>query len=143
MSTRQPPRVALALLERLVPDSAALAGDLIEEYGRRPSRVRVWREVLTAIAAAGFERSDEIRPLRLVDLQPSDAIDRTRRLTLGGAPVNLTGSPVAGAGGLTLIGLVVLMTFFMPAAWWLIAAAAGAGLVLGVVMIVMRRRRVG
>jgi hypothetical protein len=143
MSTPHPPRLALALLDRLVPDSSALAGDLIEDYGRHLSRLRVWREVLTAIATASVQRSDEIRPLRLVDLQPSDAVDRTRRLTLGRAPINITASPLAGAGGLTLVVLVVLMTLFMPGAWWLIAAAAGAGLLLGVILMVVRRSRVG
>ena len=32
MTTREPPRLALVLLERLVPDGAFLAGDLTEEY---------------------------------------------------------------------------------------------------------------
>jgi len=82
MTIRRPPRLALALLERLVPGSALLAGDLTEEYGRRPSRWRVWREVIAAIAIAWFARPDEIRPLRLVDLQPSDAIERTSRVTV-------------------------------------------------------------
>ena len=44
MTTREPPRLALALLERFAPDGHFLAGDLIEEYRRRPSRWRVWRE---------------------------------------------------------------------------------------------------
>ena len=140
---RHPPRVALALLERLVPGSASLAGDLVEDYEQRPSRWRVWREVLTAIAIARFERSDEIRPLRLVDLQPSDAIERTRRLARHLKPINVTASPLYGISGLTLIVLLVVMTLVMPGAWWVVIAPAGAGIVLGVLMIAAQRNRVG
>ncbi len=137
--TRRPPRFALALLERLVPGSACMSGDLIEEYERRPSRWRVWREVLAAIAIARFERMDDIRPLRLVDLQPSDAIERTRGLDRLVKSVNLAGSPLPGIGGLGLAVLLLLMTLVMPAAWWLFVVAMFGGTVLGVVMIAMHR----
>jgi sterol desaturase/sphingolipid hydroxylase (fatty acid hydroxylase superfamily) len=143
MTGREPPRYALALLERLVPGSASLAGDLIEEYERRPSRWRVWGEVLSAIAHTRFERSDEIRPLRLVDLQPSDAIERTRERGRYLKPVNMTASPLNGIGGATLAVLLLLMTAVMPAVWWLVAASVIAGIVLGVVMIVVHRKAVG
>jgi hypothetical protein len=139
MTRRNPPRLALALLERLVPGSAFLAGDLIEEYGRRPSRWRVWREVLAAIAFAWTDRDGEIRPLRLVDLQPEDAIERTRRIGRL-EPINVTTSPVAGTGGLAIAVLALLMTLVMPAAWWLLAIAVIAGIALGVVMIAAHQR---
>ena len=143
MTTRQPPRLALALLERLVPGSAFLAGDLIEEYARRPSRWRVWREVIAAIAIAWYERTDEIRPLRLVDLQPSDAIERTRRVTEHLEPVNLAASPLSGIGGLAVVVLLLLMTLVTPAAWWLYLGSVFAGILLGVVMIAVHRSPVG
>jgi hypothetical protein len=143
MTRREPPRYALALLEWLVPGSAPLAGDLIEEYARRPSRWRVWREVLSAVTHARFERSDEIRPLRLVDLQPSDAIERTRERGRYMAPINMTASPLNGIGGATLAVLLLLMTTVMPAVWWLLAASIVAGIVLGVVMIVVHRKANG
>jgi hypothetical protein len=138
MTTRQPPRYALALLERLVPGSDSLAGDLIEEYEQRPSRLRIWREVLWSIAAARFERSDEIRPLRLVDLQPPDAIERTRRIARSVKPVNMTASPLEGIGGATFAILVLLMTAVVPAVWWLVAASLVAGILLAVVLIAHR-----
>jgi sterol desaturase/sphingolipid hydroxylase (fatty acid hydroxylase superfamily) len=141
--TRRPPRFALALLEQLVPGSAPIAGDLIEEYERQPSRGRVWREVLAAIAIAWFERTDEIRPLRLVDLQPADAIERTRRIGRHLTSVNLTASPLDGIGGLGLAVLVLLMTVVVPAAWWLVAVAIFAGTVLGIVMIAAHPRSHG
>ena len=140
MTTRRPPRYALALLERLVPGSDALAGDLIEDYARRQSRWRVWREVLSAIAGARVERSDEIRPLRLVELQPSDAIERTRRIA-GLKPVNM--APLVTVGGTSLAALLVLMTVIMPALWWLFAASIAAGAVLGIVLIAAHRKAVG
>lgn len=143
MTTRQPPRLALALLERLVPDSASMAGDLAEDYRRRPSRWRVWREVLAAIAIASRRRDDEIRPLRLVDLQPTDAVERTRRVALRLEPINLIASPLAGTGGLATAVLVLLMTFVMPAAWWLIAIGLFAGVGLGAVMIAVHRDSIG
>jgi hypothetical protein len=120
-----------------------MAGDLIEEYERRPSRWRIWREVLAAIASARFERTDDIRPLRLVDLQPSEAIERTRGLGRHLTTVNLTASPLDGIGGLGSAVLVLLMTLVMPAAWWLVVVAVFAGTVLGVVMIAVHRRRNG
>ena len=143
MTRREPPRYALALLERLVPGSASLAGDLIEDYEQRGSRWHVWREVLWAVANARLERSDEIRPLHLVDLQPADAIERTRQLGRGVKPVNINGTPLYGIGGASLGVLVLLMTAVMPALWWLVAAAVAAGIVLGIVMIAVRRNAVG
>jgi sterol desaturase/sphingolipid hydroxylase (fatty acid hydroxylase superfamily) len=143
MTTRQPPRYALALLERLVPGSASLAGDLIEEYAQRPSRWRVWREVLSAIANAWFERADEIRPLHLVDLQPADAIERTRQVARRVTPVNMTASPLAGISGAAFAVLLLLMTAVMPALWWLFAASIAAGVLLGVLLIVRHRNALG
>ena len=139
MTRRDPPRLALALLERLVPGSVFMVGDLIEEYRRRPSRWRVWREVLAAIAFAWTDRDAEIRPLRLVDLQPEDAVERTRRIGRL-EPINMTASPVAGTGGLAIGVLALLMTLVMPAAWWLLAIAVIAGIALGAVMIAAHHR---
>jgi hypothetical protein len=141
MTSRQPPRLALAVLERLVPDSSSLAGDLIEEFCRRQSRRWLWWQVLTAIAIAPFKRADDIRPLRLVDLQPTDALERSRRMSLRFPPVNLTASPLYGVGGLGLVALALVVTVFEPAAWWLLLASIFGGIVLGVAMIATRRRR--
>ena len=140
MTPPRAPRLALALLERFVPDSEPLAGDLVEEFEDRPSTVWFWVQVLVAVAAAWGARRGEIRPLRLVDLQPADAAERTRRLSLQFPSVNPSGSSVAGVGGLGLVILVCLVTWARPSAWWLLLASALAGCALGVVMIVMRRR---
>ena len=139
MKPRHPPRLALALLARYVPDSEPLAGDLVEEFERRPSPVWFWVQVVAAIAAGRGERSGEIRPLRLVDLQPADALERTRRLSLRFPAVNPGASSAAGVGGLGLAVLAGLVTLVMPAMWWLLIASVAAGCALGAVMIVARR----
>jgi hypothetical protein len=141
MKKRVPPRFALRLLERFGPDATPLAGDLIEEFDRKQSPAWFWWQVLAAIWVASFARSDEIRPLRLVDLQPADAAERSRRMTLRFRPVNLTASPVPGVGGLGLVALSLLVTLVIPAAWALLVASILAGVVLGIAMILRGRRR--
>jgi len=138
MTHRHPPRLALALLERFLPDSEPLAGDLVEAFEERPSVVWFWVQVLVAIAAGWGARSTEIRPLHLVDLQPCDAVERTRRFSLRFPSVNLGASPVTGVGGLGLVILLSLLTWVRPTAWWLLLASALAGCALGAVMILIR-----
>jgi hypothetical protein len=147
MTDRQAPRFALALLERFVPGSEPLAGDLVEAFHHRPSRAWFWIQVLAAIAmhawralSTGLGRGAcEIRPLRLVDVQPADAAERARRFALRFPAVNLSASPVAGVGGLGLAIFGGLMTIAAPGAWWLLGASAVAGGALGGVMIAARR----
>jgi hypothetical protein len=141
MKRRQPPRFAIALLEYFVSDGTLLAGDLIEDFESRQSRGWFWWQVLAAIAMASFNRADDIRPLRLVDLQPADALERSRRMNIRFRPVNLTASPLPGVGGLGLLTLALLVTVVMPAAWLVMLASMLAGIALGIVMIAMQRRR--
>jgi len=143
MNGLQPPRLALALLERFVPDSGPLAGDLIEEFERHPSRAWLWWQVLAAMATEFFKRPQDIRPLRLVDLQPADAQERARWFRMRFRPINLTASPLPGIGGLGLVVLSVLVTVVAPGAWWALAASVLAGIGLGIVMIAMRRHKAG
>jgi hypothetical protein len=139
MTNRHPPRLALALLDRLVPDSEPLAGDLVEAFAARRSAVWFWIQVLAAIAAHWRTRSVEIRPLQLVDLQPADAAERTRRWLVRFEPVSLNAGPVPGIGGLALAIFVALVIVFSPAVWGLFAAAALAGCALGGVAILVRQ----
>lgn len=138
MTRRHAPQLALALLEHFVADSEPLAGDLVEEFEQRQSAVWFWFQVLAAIATASFGRDVEIRPLRLVDLQPADALERSRRIGLRFQPVNLTASPVSGVGGLGLVIFASLVTVVMPDVWWMLLASVLAGVVLGIVIIGMR-----
>lgn len=141
MTNHEPPRLALALLERLVPDSGSLAGDLIEGFRDHPSRLRVWREVAGAIATEWSTRPDEIRPLRLVDLQPTDALERTRAMHRRVDTLNVTASPLTGISGLGASVLLAVMTFAMPAAWLLYLGSVAAGVALGIVMIATHEPR--
>ena len=138
MMRRHAPRLALALLERFVPDGEPLAGDLVEEFERRRSTAWFWFQVLAAIATASLARRGEIRPLRLVDLQPADAVERARRARIRFNRVNLSASPVSDVGGLGLVVLGSLVTIVMPAAWWLLLASALAGVLLGLAIIAVR-----
>ena len=139
MRIRKPPRLALTLLERFVPDSAPVAGDLVEEFDRRQSRSWFWWQLLGVLAMASFKRPDVIRPLQLVDLQPSDAVERSRRMTLRFRPVNLTASPLHGIGGLGLVALALLVTLVVPGVWPVLLASSLAGVVLGIIMIARHR----
>jgi hypothetical protein len=138
MTRRLAPRLPIALLERLVPDSAPLAGDLVEEFARRQSVAWLWWQVIVAIAALLVEQPAEIRPLRLVDGQPLDAMERTREWNRRFRNVNLSASPVPGVGGLGLLVLCVLVTFVMPGAWWGLLGSTIAGVALGFLLIARR-----
>ncbi len=136
----RPPRLPLAVLERLVPGSASLAGDLAEEFERRPSQAWLWWQVAAAVALVRFRRpDDEIRPLRLVDLQPSDAQVRSRTLSRRFVTVNLTASPIHGIGGLGLVAFSLIVTWVTPGAWLLPAASLVGGALLGIILIAHRR----
>ena len=133
------PRLALAVLERFVPDCAPLAGDLLEEFERRRSSLWLWWQVLAAIATASPQRSTDIRPLRLVALQPIDALERSRKMNRRVRPVNLSASPSSAVGGLGLVALAFLVTVVLPGAWWALLASSIAGVSAGVIMIGLRR----
>ena len=139
MKPHHAPRFALGVLRYLVAASGPLEGDLLEEYELRRSRMWFYWQVLAAIWLEFRSQPEIVRPLQLVDLQPSDAVERSRKLSLAFRPVNLTASPVYGAGGLGLVMLSLLMSLVVPAVWVALAASMLAGVALGVVMIVLHR----
>jgi hypothetical protein len=118
MTRRTPPRLPLELLERYVPDSAPLSGDLQEEFHHGRSRLWLWWQVAGAVACAAARGRWEIRPLRLTETQPADAVERSRRLMLRFRAVNITASPIHAIGGL---GLLVIAMVVWPA-WPLVLA---------------------
>lgn len=143
MTISRPPRLAVALLDRFVPDNEPLAGDLLEEFQVRQSSRWFWWQVLMAILTASRQRSREIRPLRLVD-DPSASGLVDARLSRHGdrqRAINLTASPVHGVGGLGLVALGVLVTLVRPEIWWVVLGAILGGIVLGIVRILLSRRR--
>jgi hypothetical protein len=140
MKDVQPPQLAVALLNRFLPDNEPLVGDLLEEFAVGRSRPWFWRQVAHALLMGSFRNRVEVRPLRLVD-RPRLEITRpdirpwTRTRT-----INLSGSPLPGVGGLSLIILVSLMTMMSPEVWWVVLLTILAGVVLGLALVLVRRR---
>jgi hypothetical protein len=143
MTKRYPPKLALMLLERLIPDSDPLVGDLVEQFGQRPSPAWFWWQTVAALWTARSRPTDGIRPLRLVELQPSEAVERSPARSRHFDLVNLTASPLRGVGGLGLVVFGVIVTLSAPAAWWVVLAAMCTGVGLGIVLIAIRRNAVG
>jgi hypothetical protein len=138
VSSRPAPRVAAYLLDRCLQDNEALAGDVLEEFEFGRSRVWLWRQVLVAIGYAMFRRPDPSRPLKLSTAplvsEQTISTGQGRRL------VNLTASPLPGAGGLSVAALVLLMTVLVPDVWWVLLAAAATGAAFGIATALLRTR---
>jgi hypothetical protein len=140
MKNVQPPRLAVALLTRFLPDNEPLVGDLLEEFAARKSRLWLWRQVMFALLTGSFQKRGEIRPLRLVDRPPVEIMRPDNRPWARTRTVNLTGSPLPGVGGLSLIILVGLMTIMSPQVWWVVLLTILAGVVFGLALVLVRRR---
>ena len=136
-----PPRLGLALLERLGTRNEALAGDLVEGFQLTRSRLWFWQQLLWAIVTGSFRGPSEIRPLRLVaspSWQPAatDFATSRRRLQTRG----LAASPIEGIGGIGLAALILLTVSVRPSALTIVGAGAALGIALGVARIVLGRR---
>ena len=140
-ASRRAPRLGLALLNRLADRNETLAGDLLEGYQLRQSRLWFWRELVGAVLSGGFRKDHEIRPLKLVEypswtMPPEDFAAKRMKLQAG-----LGGSPLQGHGGLSIIALICLMTLAQPALWMLMAFGMLSGVTIGLVRIARDRRR--
>jgi hypothetical protein len=140
MKNVQPPRLAVALLSRFLPDNEPLVGDLLEEFAARKSRVWLWRQVILALPMGSFHKRVDVRPLRLVDRSPVEIMRSDIRPWTRTRTVNLTGSPLPGVGGLSLVIFVSLMTIVSPQVWWLVLLTIFAGVVLGLALVLLRNR---
>jgi hypothetical protein len=65
MTRNDPPRLALSLLSRWLPDDP-LTGDLVEEFAAGRNRLWFWRQTLSALGAAVDRPRVGVRPLKLV-----------------------------------------------------------------------------
>lgn len=126
--TRSPSPLALRLLQRYVPDSEPLAGDLVEQFAARPSRIWLWSQVIAAVVSARLRRDAEIRPLRLVEQQPLDAIERTMAIQRRHRDVSPTPSPLPAGLGLIILG--GLVTALAPIVWMGLLITGVAGVLL-------------
>jgi hypothetical protein len=140
MKNVQPPRLAVALLNRFLPDNEPLVRVLLEEFAARKSRVWLWRQAILALLMGSFQPRVDVRPLRLVDRSPVEIMRPDIRPWARTRTVNLTGSPLPGVGGLSLIILMSLMTIMSPQVWWLVLLTILAGVVLGLALVLLRRR---
>jgi hypothetical protein len=140
MSDRPVPR-SLLLLERLLPDDGPLVGDLLEEVGRGRSHAWLWWQVAGALASRAFGPRGDIRPLRLVEHQPVEAMIRTHRLRTRFRPVNLSASPISDVGGIGLLLLTAHVSVTVPGAWVALLTAMIAGAGFGLALAAVRAWR--
>jgi hypothetical protein len=122
------------LLTHFIPEQEALIGDLVEQYGRQPSRLWFWRQTLGALIVARSNRNPS-QPLRLSD-DPPPLVRQELHVA-----INLGASPVRSVGGLGLVTLGVLVAIVRPEAWWFVLAAVLGGITIGIVKVVLTRRR--
>lgn len=139
MTKRHPPRVALWLLNRILPAGDPLTGDLVEEFGRRRSRLWFWRQTAGAVLARRERSRRPVPPLGLAD-EPIDGLSTVDRHV---RTVNMTASPIYGIGGLGLVALATLVSIMSPASWLVALVIVLTGLVLGGVLAYVRARRLG
>ena len=109
MTRLEPPTLANALLHRLALDNEPLAGDLVEEFQRRQSRLWLWRQLIVALAMQALYAPHPPVSLNLTPVDPvvaewlmSKKLDKKKA-------VNLTGTGVEGIGGLTMVILGFMM----------------------------------
>ena len=136
-----PPRLGAAILHRLADRNEALAGDILEGFRIKQSRLWFWRELIGAILTGAFRRSIEVRPIKLVDfpslppVHEDFAAKRIRLQTLG-----LSASPVSGISGWTIVTLIALISALEPALWVMLAMGMGVGVAIGIGRVMYRRR---
>ena len=138
MTASRPPRFALYILRALGVDDESLAGDIVEEFGVRRSRLWLWRQVLGAILAGPEVHRPRTGPLGLCDARFAQSVLRP---TPRREPrINLSGGPVPGIGGLSLLALVFHVALVSPQLLWLPVFGLTAGSLVAVALVVRRRR---
>lgn len=137
MTDSRPPRFALWILRRLGVDNEWLAGDLVEEIGRRRSRLWLWRQVVGAVLARP-EPSSRTGPLHLAG--PRMVRPAGTRILRERPRLDLSGGPVAGVGGLTVVALVFHTAVVSPQFLWLPVVGLAMGILAGIALAVRRRR---
>jgi len=135
MTAPRPPRLALYVLRAFRVDDESLVGDLVEEFGVRRSHLWLWRQVLGAVLAGPARR--RTGPLGLCDARFAQSFLRP---TPRREPrINLSGGPVPGIGGLSIVALVFHVALVSPQLLWLPVFGLTAGSLVAVALVVRRR----
>jgi hypothetical protein len=127
MTGPEPPRLAIALLHRFIPDNEPLVGDLLEGFAVRQSRVWLWREVIAAIVMGSVQPRDREHPLGL-ESAATDVLPETRT------------APLPANGRLGLFALILITALAGAQVWWFFVPAIAGGAALGVALTLFRRR---
>ena len=135
-----PSRLALAVLDRLALDNEPLAGDLLEDFQKRRSRLWLWRQLLFAIVMQALYAPHPPVSLNLVPVDPVVAEWLMAKRLAKPKRVNLTGTSVEGIGGLTMVILGLITTFTVPAIWWFVIGGIAAGIVCGIAMLKIHKQ---
>lgn len=138
MTGPRPPRLALHVLRALRVDDESLVGDIVEEFGTRRSRLWLWRQVLGAIVA-GPEAHRRTGPLGLCDARFAQSV--LRPPPRKEPRINLSGGPVPGIGGLSIVALVFHAALVSPPLLWLPVFGLTAGSLVCTALVVRHRRR--
>ncbi len=64
-------------------------------------------------------------------------------MTKGSPQINSATIPVAGTGGVGMLGLAGVIAYAFPEARWLLALGLGAGIIFALALVVLHSRRAG
>jgi hypothetical protein len=139
MTPSRPPWLALYVLRTLGVGDESLAGDLVEEFGARRSHLWLWRQVLGAILFRPQATRRRTGPLGLCDARFAQSVLKP---TPRNEPrINLSGGPVPGVGGLSIVALVFHVAWVSPQLLWLPVFGLAAGSLVAVALFVTGRPR--
>ena len=137
MTGHRSPRLALLVLRILHVDDESLVGDIVEEFGTRGSHLWLWRQVLGAFLVRP-EASRRTAPLGIADAR---FVQSVLRPTPRKEPrINLSGGPVPGIGGLSVLALVFQVALVNPQLLWLPVFGLAAGSLVAAALVVRHRR---
>ena len=137
MKNPNSPRIALALLHWLSERNEPLAGDLLEEFRRRQSRLWLWSQILVALAMGSFRQHRVPVALNLTPIDPAVAEWKMDR-ALGPKKINMS-APGQGIGGLGMMVLGLLLSSVVPDVWWFVIGGIVSGVALGITKTYVRR----
>jgi len=145
MTRSEPPRLAMSLLTRFLPEDDPLVGDLVEEClsGRRQGWF--WLQTASALAAHWRRPRRSVRPLHLVSAPSRVDVDPRPEWPHGapGGPLAyLSGGAVAGVGSLGLLAVILLVAVVVPQIWMLVLTSMILGTALGVYLVRRTARRI-